>query len=269
MAIGSLANTQYSKFVEFATGQMQSGNSKAVARFGAEGPLGNRTLKAADPRQDWVGHVRRNDSEKTLNDSVRTSFRNAIADMFGGMDHVPESVKKMMCLDDYGQGKPLTKANRLAFYGGRFLESAENFKAGMELLDSFRDWYGDLNRFVHDNNKGKHFADAKTLTHLNVEYKVADKVNAHGQPGLEAMIFQDIAADRKFDLRKRGEDVFGFANNAAMRYFGRNCQNSIFGTVFNVPPAKRRVLFAANDALTPLIKDANTAALFENNKKGI
>ena len=161
-----------------------------------------------------------------------------------------------------------TKANRLAFYGGRFLESAENFKAGMELLDSFRDWYGDLNRFVHDNNKGKHFADAKTLTHLNVEYKIADKVNAHGQPGLEAMIFQDIAADRKFNLRKRGEDAFGFANNAAMRYFGRNSQNSIFGTVFNVPPAKRRVLFAANDALTPLIKDANTAALFENNKKG-
>ena len=64
---------------------MQSGNSKAVARFEAEGPLGNRTLRAADPRQDWVGHVRRNDFEKTLNDSVRTSFRNAIAGMFGGM----------------------------------------------------------------------------------------------------------------------------------------------------------------------------------------
>lgn len=29
MAIGSLGSTQYNKFVEFATGQMQSGNSKA------------------------------------------------------------------------------------------------------------------------------------------------------------------------------------------------------------------------------------------------
>lgn len=97
---------------------MQSGNSKAVARFEAEGPLGNRTLRAADPRQDWVGHVRRNDFEKTLNDSVRTSFRNAIAGMFGGMNRVPESVKKMMCLDDYGQGKPLT-ARRIVKVKGR------------------------------------------------------------------------------------------------------------------------------------------------------
>ena len=158
-----------------------------------------------------------------------------------------------------------TKANRLAFYGGRFLENIDNFKAGMELIDSFRDWYADLNRFVVENNKGRHFADAKTATHMNVVFKVAS--NDRGQPGLEAMIFQDIAADRKFDLRKRCEDAFGFAGNAAMRYFGRNCQNSIFGTVFNLPPEKRRVLFAANDALTPLIKDINTAAQFENNKK--
>lgn len=158
-----------------------------------------------------------------------------------------------------------TKANRLAFYGGRFLENLDSFKAGMELLDSFKTWYGELSGFVCANNKGRHYADAKTATQLNVAYKVAS--NAHSQPGLEAMIFQDIAADGKFDLRKRGEDAFGFANNAAMRYFGRNCQNSIFGTVFNMPPEKRRVLFAANDALTPVIKDIATAAQFENNKK--
>ena len=159
-----------------------------------------------------------------------------------------------------------TKANRLAFYGGRFLESIGNFQAGMELLDSFKEWYGDVNRFAVENNKGRHFADATTATRLNAAFKVF--CNAGGQPGLEAMIFQDIASNPKFDLSKRGEDAFGFAGNAAMRFFGRNGQNSIFGTVFNMPPAKRRVLFAANDALAPLIADAGTAALLENNKKG-
>ena len=159
-----------------------------------------------------------------------------------------------------------TKANRLALYGGRFLESVENFQAGLALLDSFQDWYGDVNRFVLENNKGRHFADARTATQMNAAFKVF--CNAGGQPGLEAMVFQDIAADPKFDLSKRGEDAFGFAGNAAMRFFGRNGQNSIFGTIFNLPPANRRVLFAASDALAPLIADIGTAALLENNKKG-
>ena len=159
-----------------------------------------------------------------------------------------------------------TKANRLALYGGRFLESVENFQAGLELLDSFQDWYGDVNRFVVENNRGRHFADARTATQMNAVFKVF--CHAGGQPGLEAMVFQDIAANPKFDLAKRGEDAFGFAGSAAMRFFGRNGQNSIFGTIFNLPPAKRRVLFAASDAMAPLISDIATAALFENDKKG-
>ena len=156
-------------------------------------------------------------------------------------------------------------ANRLAFYGGRFLENLDNFKAGMELLDSFHGWYSDMCDFDRANQRNNgDYKNADTLSKLNINTSLLSGTSS--ELGLETMIFQDIAADPKFNLKKRGEDAFGFKNNAAMRFFGRDAQKSIFGTVFNMPPEKRRVLFAAHDAIVPLVKDSDTASFYRYNK---
>ena len=144
---------------------------------------------------------------------------------------------------------PGTKANRLASYGGRFLLSSKNFAHGLRLLDSFDAWYTDLRDFqkAHADNRG-----GDTPTKLNVD----DYVTANDQRrGLEAMIFQHIAADPSIDLKKSGEEVFGMKNNAAMRFFGRGLHKSVLGTVLNVPPAKRGAVFAAVDLFQPLFKN--------------
>ena len=36
---------------------------------------------------------------------------------------------------------PGSKANRLMNYGGRFTENAQNFRDGLRLLDTFKDWF--------------------------------------------------------------------------------------------------------------------------------
>ena len=50
----------------------------------------------------------RSGSLKETNDRVRELFRQTVADMFGGVERIPESVLKAMKLEDYGKGKPLS-----------------------------------------------------------------------------------------------------------------------------------------------------------------
>lgn len=141
-----------------------------------------------------------------------------------------------------------SKAGRLASYGGRFLESAENFKDGMALLDSFANWFADVREFCEGNARNR--ADADTSTKRDLSYELA--VDDTTVKGLERMIFQDLAADPEANLKETDpETLFGMDDNAAMRFFGRNCHEAMLGTVFNVPPEKRRTLFAAFDAFMP------------------
>ena len=139
MAIESLQNTQFDNFVQFATNQLAAGQKKAIARLDVnEDPLGNRTLKAADSKLDWVGHTRRNEIEQMRNNNVRTIFKNAIADMFGGIDRVPESVKKAMKMDDFDRGKPLTARRIIAVktavdkFAARFQPALEGAKGVLD-----------------------------------------------------------------------------------------------------------------------------------------
>lgn len=142
-----------------------------------------------------------------------------------------------------------SKANRLASYGGRFLANSMNFRNGLRLLDSFDTWYNEVRNFknAHFDNRG-----GDTPTKLHVDGNLTSNYQCRG---LEAMIFQHIAVDASIDLAKDGEEVFGMENNAATRFYGRNMHKSILGTVVNVPPAKRQVLFAAADVFQPLFRD--------------
>ena len=102
-------NADFSAFVKFAEQHFAS-NRKAVARFG-EGPA--RTIVASDPHLDSVGKFRDQD-QCDLNNAIRSCFKAAICDMFGGEANIPARVKKEMLLVDYNKGKPLT-ARRIMF----------------------------------------------------------------------------------------------------------------------------------------------------------
>ena len=108
-------NAQFQQFVDFAETAAAAGKQKAIARVDA-GELGgivNRTIKPGSG--DWVGiGVGRLASLKRANNITRDAFMKAVADMFGGMSHIPASVKDAMKLEDYGKGKPLTARRILA-----------------------------------------------------------------------------------------------------------------------------------------------------------
>ncbi|MBQ7190559.1 MAG: hypothetical protein IJR99_14220 [Kiritimatiellae bacterium] len=108
-------NAQFRQFVDFAETQINAGKQRAVARIDAGdiGEIANRTIKPGSG--DWVGiGAGRLASQKRANNATREAFRNAVANMFGGENHIPDSVKEAMKLEDYGKGKPLTARRILA-----------------------------------------------------------------------------------------------------------------------------------------------------------
>ena len=108
-------NAQFQQFVQFAETTIAAGKQKAIARVETSevGGIANRTIKPATG--DWVGiGVGRLSSLKKANNTTRDAFLKAVSDMFGGQDHIPESVQAAMKMEDYGKGKPLTARRIMA-----------------------------------------------------------------------------------------------------------------------------------------------------------
>ncbi len=171
-------DTQFQQFVQFAEGAVAAGKEKAVARL-SESELGgivNHTIKPTSA--DWVGvGAGRLSSLKKANNTTREAFMKAVAEMFGSFrstdsGHVaqrlgwlPSEMPKLARAARYlsaitGEAEvesierlstPGTKENRLLNYGGRFLESAGNFKNGMRLLDTFKDWFAGVDDALQKN----------------------------------------------------------------------------------------------------------------------
>lgn len=162
--------------------------------------------------------------------------------------------------------EPDSKPNRLLQYGGRFLDTPTNFKDGLRLLDEFQTWFADVREWHCKNTRGLNtdYSTADTPTKLNCTSLMT--ANKDEVLGLEAMAFDEMAVNPSLDLRKGGEALFGFANNAAVRFAGRGFHKTCFGTVLNIPPEKRRVLFAAFDAFAPLSATKEDAASRQGKK---
>ncbi len=110
-------NAQFNKFLEFAQSQANAASSKAVARIvegekGEKAPLAGRNITVANG--DHAYSRDRTDAERSANDKTREAFKKAVADMFGGENRIPASVRKAMVLDDYNCGKPLTARRIMA-----------------------------------------------------------------------------------------------------------------------------------------------------------
>ena len=104
MAI-DINNINFKMFTNFAATAKQSARAQFESKLVPDGEV--RTIKAAGGL-DFVGNVGRLSKYKTTNDSVRRLFRETVAGMFGCEEDIPDSVLKVMKLEDYGKGKPLT-----------------------------------------------------------------------------------------------------------------------------------------------------------------
>ena len=157
--------------------------------------------------------------------------------------------------------EPGSKANRLMQYGGRFLESAQNFADGLRLMDSFATWFQDVVDTmtpVHKQEREtRDFSGANTLTKLNIDSTL---LKADNLKGIEKFVFEELASNPAHDLSGNDpEKLFGFKDNAAMRFIGRGYGESVLSTIANIPSAKRAVIYAAYDQFTKNATNAQEA----------
>ncbi len=144
---------------------------------------------------------------------------------------------------------PASKARKLFDAGGRFTMNAENFKRGLELMDSFKTYFTGL-RECYKNGK-----PADTPTKFNVHPEaVTTKDYVHG---VEKFIFDELAVNTTIDLNAADpEDIFGVRNNPATRFVIRGFTRGQGSTIAQIPPEKRQLLYEANDLFNPLAMDS-------------
>ena len=107
-------NRTFKSFVDFAQERISANRGKDVADAHVN-QLGNRKVLAVTRSQtDEVHKWLRTHDEYDVNDRTRSLFKAAIANMFGGEDRIPDSVKTAMLMDDYNCGKPLTARRIMA-----------------------------------------------------------------------------------------------------------------------------------------------------------
>ena len=146
---------------------------------------------------------------------------------------------------------PSSKARRLYDYGGRFVKNADSFKAGLGLMDKFATWYGNL----MDDCAAKKL---DTPTKLNLNFSVCTREAA---AAVQKFVFEEIAVNSKLPLDATNpEDLFGMAKNPAMRFVGRGYTTSFSNSLAQIPPEKRKLIYAAFDALDKLPVNAGELA---------
>ena len=136
---------------------------------------------------------------------------------------------------------PASKVSRLMSYGGRFMESAEDFRAGLILMDRFAEWYANL----ADGARSEH---PDTLSKVNAS---AGSTRPEAVKAYELFVFQDLAIRPDVNLNADPETLFGIEHNDVVNFFSRANGVSYIATFVKLPPAKRQVLFAAFKAIEP------------------
>ena len=109
------ARSQYEAFTAFAKAPGTGGRTAAQIGQAA----GSINSIGAKEKADFICNIGRGKDSRTVNDTVRDLFKEAVVKMFGGHDKddlacLPESVKTALKVDDYGKGKPLTARRILA-----------------------------------------------------------------------------------------------------------------------------------------------------------
>ena len=131
-------NATFKAFADFAQQRVNANDAKAVADAHVQKPLGGRNILAVTQSlTDSVHKWTRGVDEWVVNDRTRELFKKAVADMFGGENKIPASVKKAMLLSDYGEGKPLTARRILAVKAAIDADGTAKARAEKIKLETF------------------------------------------------------------------------------------------------------------------------------------
>ena len=87
----NLDSADYRMFTDFAATAAKRTTRAAIGTL--EAPDGTARTVKASARRDFVGNVGRLSAKRADNDAVRDLFRKTVADMFGGENRIPESVR--------------------------------------------------------------------------------------------------------------------------------------------------------------------------------
>ena len=147
---------------------------------------------------------------------------------------------------------PKSDARRLFSYGGRFIASADNFKAGLKLMNDFPGWFAATCAQAAQFYKSKGSLPARpSATVLNA----ADErfLSPDAERAYERFLFAEIAVNDAIPLVAADpEGVFGMEANPAMRFVGRAYARAAANTLAQIPQERRSVLYAVVDMLSPL-----------------
>ena len=158
------------------------------------------------------------------------------------------------CTDEEAENAALdtnSKARVLFDCGGRFTLNAENFKKGLALMDKFPAWFSNLH---DDHAAGK--LDTPTKLNFAASYclRGAEKATLK-------FVFDEIAINPNLSLdAEEPEEVFGMANNPAMRFVGREYTTSFSNSLAQMSPTRRSVLYAVVDAFDKISLNAGQLA---------
>ena len=119
------SNAQFQQFVEFAN--TSKTDNIARATLTSEG----KPHSITGTSESFFRKLFRTSDSKVANNYTRTIFKESIANMFGGENYIPDSVKEAMHMDAFDKGKPLT-ARRILAVKAAIDQVAEQFKTGVE-----------------------------------------------------------------------------------------------------------------------------------------
>ena len=134
--------------------------------------------------------------------------------------------------------KPDSQSRLLFSYGGRFIDTPENFRRGLLLMGKFREWRAAQYGMVFNN-------PLNTPTLVNARSAILGS-----QIGLERFVLEEIGSNPTFDLdEENSEKLFGMENNKATRFFGLGYADSNYGTMAGLPAEKRAFMCDVLDIL--------------------
>ena len=135
---------------------------------------------------------------------------------------------------------PNSTARRLFDCGGRFTQSAENFKKGLALMADFQEWFA---------NVCSELGNGPGVTAKCMNPSITGTSHARGA---EKFIFDEIAVNENIPLEAEDkESVFGMERNPAARFALSKVGDSQHATLAQMPQAQRDLLYAVNDLFHP------------------
>ena len=129
---------------------------------------------------------------------------------------------------------PGSKANRLVNYGGRFMQSVDNFRNGLRLMDAFDTWFDNTQASLATFQKN--YTDGMSMTLYNA---IEAGFNPDYKRGMEMFAFEELAYNPSISLAETDiNKVFGMEHNPATSCIGRDYSEGRAQTLAQIPPEK-------------------------------